>query len=130
MPLRRIAVFVTVGLGAAIVYFLSAMALLRIGIRPAALASLVAYGISGVFSYLGHRLLTFQSDAPHRQALPRFVLVNIAGYLIAVVVPLLLTDVLNWPPLIATVLVCVAVPAMNFILLTMFVFLKPAGIRT
>ncbi|MDH7799668.1 MULTISPECIES: GtrA family protein [unclassified Beijerinckia] len=127
--LRRIVVFAAVGVGAATVYFLCAMALLRVGVRPAALTSLIAYAISGVFSYLGHRLFTFQSSAPHGRTLPRFVLANATGYLIAVLVPLLLTDVMNWPPLIATVLVCVAVPATNFILLTMFVFWKPANVR-
>lgn len=122
-------VFATVGIGATLIYFFCATALFYLGVRPAALSSLIAYGMSGACSYLGHRLLTFQSDAPHERTLPRFVLVNVAGYLIAAGIPFLLTDTLRWPPLIATALVCIAVPALNFILLTVFVFWKPAGAR-
>jgi len=129
MRSRRIFVFATVGIAAAIIYFFCATLLLRLGVRPASLTSLIAYGISGACSYLGHRLLTFQSDTPHGKAVPRFIVANLAGYLVAVVVPLLLTDIMSWPPLIATVLVCVAVPTLNFVLLTLFVFWKPANAR-
>jgi putative flippase GtrA len=125
---RRVVTFGSVGLGAACVYFLIAWALSTQGVLPASVASFIAYLASAGFSYLGHKALTFRSSAPHRRELPRFALAGALGYAIAVIVPLVLTDFWRFQPVIAIVIVCIAVPVVNFLLLTFFVF-KADGLR-
>lgn len=43
-------------------------------------ANAIAYPCGMVISYFGHRKLTFQASAPHRSAMPKFLLQAAIGY--------------------------------------------------
>ena len=54
----------------------------------------------------------------------RFALTSVAGYGIAAGLPWLLTQQLHYDPRLAIAAVCVLCPAVNFALLSLFVFDK------
>ena len=130
--LAKLAWFGCVG-GAATVSYASIAYVLKeqFGWLPA-LASAMAYGVSCVGSFLGHKALTFASSAPASQEIGKFVATSLLGLGVALLVPYGLTQVLHWEARIAIALVCVLCPLLNFILLSHFVFGKagnfsPAG---
>lgn len=85
-------------------------------------ASVAAYGLAAVFSFNAHRRVTFNSKAPPRAELLRFLAVNAMGLSLAILTPLILTEALDLPPLVAIAAVCVLVPALSFLLMDRFVF--------
>jgi putative flippase GtrA len=89
---------------------------------PAGLNSLLAYGLSMPVSYAGHRLFTFNSARAHGQTAPRFMLTSAVGYGLAFLIPAVMTDALGWSSHLATLVSCTAIPLVNFVLLSVFVF--------
>lgn len=122
MRLRRL---VLVGAAATILYAALAWSGTVLLGLASPLASVLAYALAAAPSYFGHRLLTFQSTRPHREAAPRFAGLTILGYLIAFAAPAILTDVLGLNPSVAIIVVCVAVPAVNAVALSRLVFRAP-----
>jgi putative flippase GtrA len=118
----RIARFTIVGLAAMAAYAAIVTALTFAGMRPAWLASGLAYALAAIWSYVGHRRFSFRSDAPHRRAGPRFVLVTAVGQGLAILIPALMTDLTGYPPIVSTAVVCLVCPAVSFILNSAFVF--------
>lgn len=130
--LARLAWFGCVG-GAATVGYAAIAYVLKeqFGWLPA-LASAMAYGISCIVSFAGHKLLTFASSAPASQEIGKFAATSLVGLGVALLVPYGLTQGLHWDARIAIALVCILCPLLNFILLSLFVFgkaakLSPAG---
>lgn len=122
----RVVRFAGVGLLSTALYAaLAAWGTARLHLAPA-FASLVAYGLAGVFSYFAHRRITFRSNLGHRETSPRFVLVSLTGYAMALAAPLVLTDIAGLPPAVAIAFVSLAVPALNFVLLRRLVFRNAA----
>ncbi|HYF55319.1 MAG TPA: GtrA family protein [Salinarimonas sp.] len=118
-PLPR---FLVVGALSTLTYaMLAHLALAGLGWR-ADVASLAAYALAAAGSYAAHRTVTFRSRRPHRAAGWRFALVSVAGYGLAFAIPWLLTERLRWAPIAATGLVCVAIPMLNALALSRFVF--------
>ncbi|MGL4240565.1 MAG: GtrA family protein [Beijerinckiaceae bacterium] len=118
----RLVRFTAVGLAAMAAYAIIVTLLTFLGLRPAWLASGVAYAIAAIWSYVGHRNVSFRSDAPHRVAGPRFVLATAAGQTIAIAIPAGLTDAAGLAQLWSTAAVCIVCPAVSFILNSRFVF--------
>lgn len=118
----RILRFSVVGLGAMAAYAVIVSALTLSGLRPAWLASGLAYALAAIWSYVGHRRFSFRSDAPHAVAGPRFVVVTATGQGIAIAIPALMTDLGGWPAIHATIAVCIICPAVSFLLNAFFVF--------
>ena len=119
--------FALIGISATILYFVlfvGADWLLSARARgwPAWPLSLGAYALAALFSYFGHRLVSFGSTRPHALALARFVPVTIAGLLVAAILPALISDLFGGPRWLAAALTCVLVPVMNAILLSWLVF--------
>jgi putative flippase GtrA len=125
--LAQMARFGVVGLGCAVLYASLAWSLTVMAGFPAVAASVLAYAISGVFSYLGQKLFTFRSDAPHAQAAPRFLAVFLAGISVAAVAPMLLTDRMHLPPLVAIVFAGGVVPTLNYVVFSLLVFGRGAA---
>lgn len=120
--LPRLMRFGVVGVGCAILYAALAWTLTTLaGMAPVA-ASVAAYSVAGVASYLGQKLFTFRSDAPHADAAPRFLAVFLVGIAIATAAPFLMTDRLHLPPLVAIVFTCGVVPLINYGVLGRLVF--------
>ncbi len=118
----RLVRFGVVGVGATFVYAIVAYILAGVFPRSAALASLIAFSISGVVSYYGHRLFTFKSGGSHARSAPRFVGVNLLAYGFSAAIPWILSDWLGYRPTISIAIVCIVIPVMNYLLLNLFVF--------
>jgi putative flippase GtrA len=91
----------------------------------AALVSLMAYALAAGYSYLSHRFYTFNVTGSHGDAPARFATISLAGYAIAFLAPLILTDLLGWPPLWPIAVTCIAVPLFNAWALSRLVFRVP-----
>jgi putative flippase GtrA len=106
--------FAFVGLSGAAVYIALLRGLVELGgMRPLAASSL-AFALVVVENYLLHRRWTFTSRVPHRQALPRFVLMACCGGTVNGTVMAVFLR-LGWHYLLAQVLALVAVVTCNFV---------------
>ncbi len=92
---------------------------------PAALVSLMAYVLAAGCSYVAHRVFTFNVTGNHGDAPARFATLSLAGYTIAFLAPLILTDMLGWPPIWPIAVTCIAVPLFNAWALSRLVFRAP-----
>lgn len=119
--LRRTATFGLVGLISTGIYFVIASLLAATGI-DAAVASLTGHGAGSVWSYLGHRWLTFRSNEPIAETAPRFLQLTVALYGLAVAIPALFTNLLGLPPVASFAIVCVAVPLTSLTVMSRYVF--------
>ncbi|MER9693849.1 GtrA family protein [Mesorhizobium sp. M0179] len=90
--------------------------------RPAAIASVAGYGAGAVFSYCGHRFVTFMSDGSIGFEIVRFACATAIGFLLSVGLAMILTDVAGLPPLVPVAIASILVPVLNFIILRKFVF--------
>lgn len=116
----RIPRFVVVGLTATALY--AAIAFALSSIIPAANASVSAHAIAAIFSYCGHKYLTFGSDEAHTIEAPRFLALTATGLLIAWAFPRVLTDGLGFPATVSIIACCLFVPAFNYVVLNRWVF--------
>jgi putative flippase GtrA len=89
---------------------------------PAVIGSILAYCLAAIFSYTAHRRVTFRSNRPIAEEASRFAGISFAGWIVAIISPLILTNAWGLPPLVAIVFASVAVPIMSFIGLDRFVF--------
>jgi len=124
--LAKLVRFGVVGIGCAGLYAVLAWTLTASAGLASVPSSMVAYAVAGVVSYAGQKLFTFQSGAPHAEAAPRFVAVFLVGIAIATAAPLLLTERLHLPPVIAIIFTCGVVPLINYGVLGRLVFRETA----
>lgn len=89
---------------------------------PATTGSIAGYGAGAVFSYCGHRFVTFMSDGAVGFEIVRFACATAIGFLLSVGLAVILTDVAGLPPLVPVAIASVLVPVLNFIILRKFVF--------
>ena len=122
MPAARLFRFAGVGIASTFCYAVIALLLTGRLHRPAVEASVVAYAIAALFSYLGHRSITFRSTGDHLREAPRFGLLVLAGYALALAIPLFTGRVLGWPPIASILITCTAIPAANYLLMARAVF--------
>jgi len=128
--MRQPITYVAVGGLTALLYFTVALtASLGLAVAPG-WASLAGFIVASPLSYLGHKFLTFRSGGEHRRELPRFAVTAAVGLLISAGVPELV--VLRWhePPAFGYLVACVCVPALNYLLLWLWVFVgrrRPAA---
>jgi putative flippase GtrA len=120
--IRRLVTFGAVGGIATIVYAVLAWGFSARFAVPPTTASVLAYALAGIFSYAAHKSLTFRSLRLHRVEAPRFVAASLLGLTLATVLPAMLTDGLHLDRGIAILAVCIAVPALNFLLLDRYVY--------
>lgn len=112
--------FALIGVGATVLYGVLALVLAR-ALAPVQ-ASVAAYAVATLFSYLGHKFVTFMSDGAHRTEAPRFLMLSAVGFAIATVLPALFTNLLGWPPIVAVIATCIVVPLLNLLVLDRWVF--------
>ena len=89
---------------------------------PVTIASIAGYGAGAVFSYCGHRFVTFMSDGAVGFEIVRFACATALGFLVSVGLAVILTDVAGLPPLVPVAIASILVPVLNFIILRKFVF--------
>ena len=121
MDKRRLVMFAAVGVSATLFYLLVALTANKLGLGAVA-SSFLAYSLSALLSYTGHRLLTFRSSASIRETAPRFAYLSIAQYVLALAIPVILTNFAGLPPLASFIAVCVLVPASSLLAMSRFVF--------
>ncbi|RWM86429.1 MAG: GtrA family protein [Mesorhizobium sp.] len=122
--LKLLARFGLVGIAATILYAALAIGLVEskwIGFSPVQ-ASLAAYAAAAVFSYFAHKSVTFMSNGSHRSEAARFLLLTATGFAVAYAAPALLTAKLGLPPIIAILVTCLLIPAVNLLMLDRWVF--------
>lgn len=117
--------FALVGIGATLLYAVLAM-LLTQAMQPVA-ASFAAYAVATMFSYAGHKFVTFMSSGAHRAEAPRFLVLTAVGFGIATALPALLTSGLGWPPAVPVGLTCILIPIINLFVLDRWVFARRNG---
>lgn len=117
----RLSRFAAVGLAATAIYAVLALVLARLGMMATG-ASVLAFLVAALFSYAGHKYVTFVSGGRHAFELPRFLVVGCAGLAVVSVMPAMLTDLLGFPPVVPVLLACVVIPAINYVVLGRWVF--------
>jgi putative flippase GtrA len=121
--LRDLAAFLLVGGTGAVLFILlsTLMIELRTGL-PEWLVSAMCWAILIGPVYLGHRLFSFRSDAPHGRALPRYVAVQVLGLLLAAGFSWLAYAILGLPSFAGAVLVAGLTAGVNFVILKLWAF--------
>lgn len=117
--------FAAVGALAAATHWVVAVAAVRLWATVPWLANTVGFTAAVLVSYAGHYWWTFGASRPHREALPRFVLVALAGFASN---QALLWFALRFTPLpfeVALVLVLVAVAGGTWVLSRRFAYASP-----
>jgi putative flippase GtrA len=116
--------FAGVGIASTICYAVIALLFTEWLDLPATEASVIAYAIAALLSYLGHRRITFRSTGDHLREAPRFGLLVLAGYALAVAIPLFTGRLLGWSPGASILITCIAIPAANYLLMARAVFVN------
>ena len=118
----RIVRFGAAGLTATLCYFLLANAFASwVGMPPLS-ASVAAYLVSLVVSYLLQSRYTFGVKQDSVGQMGRFILTAVAGFALCWLITHVTVAVLSWPYLAATVLICVLIPVANYFVFKGWVF--------
>jgi putative flippase GtrA len=128
---RRLSRFALIGIASTLIYAVCAFLLSALPrpVLPAALASVAAYAIAAIFSYVGHKYVTFMSSGMHAFELPRFFLLTALGIGFSLLLPLILVDGFGARPVLPILITCVIVPAFNYFVLDRWVFAPGAKIQ-
>jgi len=123
--LSRLSWFGGVGALSTAIYAVTTWLLAKQLALPAVIASCAAYTAAALVSYFGHRRLTFRSGRPHRESGSRFVALSLVSYAIASLTPALVSGRLHAPIELSIAIVCVLVPVLNYVVLSLVVFRAP-----
>ncbi len=118
----RLSRFLLIGGASTVLYAVLALALSNVEGVGVTGASILAFGIAAVFSYVGHKYITFVSGGDHRFELPRFLVLTLLGLVVVSLLPAILCGVLDLPAAVPIVLACVFIPAVNYVVLGLWVF--------
>ncbi|GJE17658.1 hypothetical protein AIGOOFII_2374 [Methylobacterium marchantiae] len=118
----RLARMILVGGIATLLYAGSSLAMTTLAGLPLTLASPLSYGLASIWSYAGHRWLTFGDRQPAPRSALRFSALTMAGYGAAAAIPALVTDTFGGPPWLSILVVCIAIPAANYMILSRHIF--------
>jgi putative flippase GtrA len=113
--------FAVIGAGTTTIYAVLALALSHFGIAATG-ASVLAFLITAVFSYAGHKYVTFASGGSHAFEVPRFLAVSASSLTTVSVLPAVLAGMLGLPAAVPILLACVIVPAVNYVVMGRWVF--------
>ena len=116
--------FLVIGAGAAIAFTIwSSAAIWALPEVPRWVVSAICYGAFIVPVYMLHRKFSFNSEAPHAHALPRYVAVQLASLAIAAVFSFVAYSVMGLPTMSAGLLVICLTSGVNFLVLRRWAFL-------
>jgi len=113
--------FAMVGIGATLLYASLALLFSQMALAPIR-ASVLAYALATVFSYLGQKFLAFRSPGAHRSELPRFLVLTAIGFGVATAMPALFSGLLGFPAYVPVIATCIVVPLLNLFVLDRWVF--------
>lgn len=118
--------FICIGVaGAAAFVLLSTLAigLINTGFADWAVNA-ACYAVLILPVYLLHRRYSFGSDAPHSQALPRYMAVQTMALLLAALFSFVMLGVFAMPTMLASTLVIVLTSGVNFVVLRSWAFAR------
>ena len=120
---RQLVFFILVGGSGAVVFIvLSTLAInLRTGL-PDWVVSALVYAALILPVYTAHRTLSFRSDAPHRQALPRYIATQACAVGLAALISYGIYAIPGLPTLAAAFLVSALTAAFTFVVLKLWAF--------
>ena len=129
--IQRTVRFGFVGIAALLIYAVIAEVFMVRGasLLPPALASLAAYAVAAVFSYTGHKYITFRSGGDHASEAPRYLSTTAAGLALSWTLPKLLVEGLGAPPIVPILVICTVLPVANYFILSRWVFSSPTKTR-
>jgi putative flippase GtrA len=113
--------FGVVGLVSTLIYAVIAVLGNNLTALPAEAVNSIAICISGLWSYIGHYHITFHSDAAHRSSFAKFFVLFALGYAVSSGI-VLLSDRLGWSRNLATAVIVITIPAINFVAMQLWVF--------
>lgn len=116
--------YILVGGMTALGYLIVALFLVRYVELSVAMSGFVAFNMMLPIAYLGHKLHTFQSEGAHRQEFPRFVFTAVLGASLSALLPWLFTTIVKSEPVIGFSVACIAIPLINYVLLSGYVFVQ------
>jgi putative flippase GtrA len=120
---RELIGFICVGGSGAVAFIILStfMIGLRTGVPDWVMSALCWVALIGPV-YAGHRLWSFRSGVPHRQALPRYIAVQICGIMLAAIFSCLFYRVLGMSTAVAATLVTALTSGVNFAILRAWAF--------
>ena len=120
---RRLVSFLGIGAAAALGFVALSTALLALPTGlPAWVVSTVCYVVFIVPVYLLHRRFSFHSDAPHLQAMPRYLAVQASAVGLATVFSYIAYGIVGLPGPAGAVLVIGLTSGVNFLVLKLWAF--------
>ena len=118
----RLSRFVLIGIASTVLYAVLAFVFAGMEGLGATGASVLAFALAAVFSYAGHKYVTFVSDGAHRLELPRFLVLSAIGLAVVSLLPAILSGLFGLPAAIPILLACIVIPAVNYVVLGKWVF--------
>ena len=113
--------FLTVGVGAALLFFVLTYALVSLGMPPFA-GTVVAYAAAFVTAYLAQRNWTFGGGHAHGRALPRYFILQAGCALGSGVLAHVAAEKFQMSPLAMSTLTTVAASVVSYFLSSLWVF--------
>lgn len=123
--LRKLSRFATVGVANTLVYVLATHLYADVFAVSAAVASALGYATAVPMAFFGHRHLTFKAKGALSQQFVRFLGNQLFGFVLAVVIPWLMTDLLAWPISLGMGATILAVPVVSYLVMDKWVFTRP-----
>jgi len=117
----RLSRFATIGVASTLLYAVLALGLVHLGVDTT-WASVIAFLLAAVFSYAGHKYVTYASGGRHVFEFPRFLALSLVGLGVVSILPVLLVGLLGMPPAIPILAACLVLPAFNYVVLGRWVF--------
>lgn len=112
---RQFSAFIIVGLIAAVAHYGTLIGLVEARIMGPVPATLLGFLAGAIVSYALNRRFAFASDRPHREAMWRFGVVSVVGFILTGLIMAVLTGPLAAPYLPAQVLTTGIVLFWNFL---------------
>jgi putative flippase GtrA len=113
--------FALVGLSSTLLYALFVALLLSLGAEPLLAVHCIAFALAIPYAYFAQRGFTFRYTGPHADALSRFLITTLVGFLLSTGV-VAAAQALHYSDVIAVAAVVVLVPAFNFLCMLSWVF--------
>lgn len=114
--------FVVAGIFSTLLYFILANAIVAVFAPKAAIASIVAYLVALIFSYVAQSRFTFQISQDSTDQIARFIITSIAGIAVSYGAMWVTIELLKWSFFTGAIIVCIVIPIANFFAFRMWVF--------
>lgn len=117
--------FIAIGASGALTFVALSTAIIGLNTGvPAWIVNVACYAALIGPIYLLQRRFSFQSDAPHVQALPRYVAVQCMALMLAAVFSYVVHGTMNLPTVVASLLVIGLTSGVNFVVLRSWAFAR------